>query len=212
MRIDHVVYAAGPEGMKATAHRLAEQLGVTPHDGGVHPRFGTRNMVLPLADERYVEVVEVLDHPASDKAPFGQAVRARSQHGGGWMAWVVAVEDLSDIEARLGRDAAPGHRVTPEGVDLTWRQIGIKGLMADPQLPFFLRWDSLEHHPSTLEESDVKLATLYIAGDAERVREWLGLDDDARDWERDVEFEFLGDEPPALQWVTFQTANGPIRI
>ena len=40
-------------------------------------------MVLPLADRTYLEIVEVLDHPASDKAPFGQAVRARSALGGG---------------------------------------------------------------------------------------------------------------------------------
>ena len=45
--------------------RLAKQIGVDPVDGGVHPRFGTRNVILPLAHERYVEVVEVLDHPAS---------------------------------------------------------------------------------------------------------------------------------------------------
>ena len=59
----------------------AKLIGVEPVDGGVHPRFGTRNIIFPLADERYLEVVECLDHPASDKAPFGQAVKARSEAG-----------------------------------------------------------------------------------------------------------------------------------
>src|SRR5690606_16644615 len=98
MRIDHVSYAAESDGLVATAKRLAGLLGLTPRDGGIHPRFGTRNMILPLAEGRYVEVVEVLDHPAADKAPFGQAVRARSVTGGGWMGWVVAVDDLAPIE------------------------------------------------------------------------------------------------------------------
>ena len=79
MRLDHISYAAGPDGLKSTARRIGELLGEEFRDGGIHPRFGTRNMVLPLSDGTYLEVVEVLDHPASDKAPFGQAVRARSQ-------------------------------------------------------------------------------------------------------------------------------------
>src|SRR5674476_1369485 len=83
MRVDHVSYAAEKDGLKATAERLAKKLAVTPVDGGIHPRFGTRNIILPLAHERFVEVVAVLDHPASDKAPFGQAVRARSEAGRG---------------------------------------------------------------------------------------------------------------------------------
>ena len=78
MRLDHVSYAAGPDGLKGTAARIGALLGEEFRDGGIHPRFGTRNMVLPLTAGTYIEVVAVLDHPASDKAPFGQAVRARS--------------------------------------------------------------------------------------------------------------------------------------
>ncbi|MGB5952120.1 MAG: VOC family protein [Ornithinimicrobium sp.] len=212
MRIDHVCYAAGPEGMKATAIRLADQLQVSPRDGGVHPRFGTRNMVLPLAEGRYLEVVEVLDHPASDKAPFGQAVRARSAKGGGWMAWVLAVDDLSDIEERLGREAVPGNRHTPEGIDLTWRQIGIKSLIEDPQLPFFVRWDSLEHHPSTLGNDAAKLVGLHIAGDPVKIKEWLGKPAVDVLWEGDIEVDFDHSATHALDAVTFDTVGGTVTI
>src|SRR4051794_21434882 len=176
MRVDHVSYAAESGGLRETAERLSDALGVEAVDGGIHPRFGTRNMVLPLTDRRYVEVVEVLDHPASDKAPFGQAVRARSADGGGWLGWVVAVDDLGPVEERLGREAAKGNRHRPDGVELRWKQIGVKGLIADPQLPFLVQWEGdPELHPSTCGPSDVRLATLQIAGDAQRVLEWLGL-------------------------------------
>ena len=102
MRLDHLSYAAGPDGARATAGELGRLLGSEFVDGGFHPRFGTRNFTLPLAGGRYVEVVEVLDHPAADKAVFGQVVRARSAEGGGWLGWVVAIEDMAEVETRIG--------------------------------------------------------------------------------------------------------------
>lgn len=212
MRLDHVSYAAQSDGLRATAARLGDALGVEPLDGGVHPRFGTRNVVLPLARGHYVEVVEVLDHPASDKAPFGQAVRARSQAGGGWLGWVVAVPDLAGAEQRLGRDAVPGNRHRPDGVELRWRQLGIKGLLADPQLPFFISWDCApDLHPSTAADNDVRLTGLQIAGDPARVNEWLGEPVD-RPLE-DVAVEWTAPHgTPRLLSVSFETPSGTVTV
>src|SRR5664280_2690570 len=109
----------------------------SPATAGSTRGFGTIMRLIPLADDRYLEIVEVLDHPAADKAPYGQAVRARSELGGGWLGWVVAVDDLAPFEARLDRPAVAGLRYFPDGRALEWRQIGVKGLIADPQLPYF---------------------------------------------------------------------------
>ena len=157
MRLDHLSFAAGPDGLAGTAQRIGGLLGKDFVDGGVHPRFGTRNMILPLADHTYLEVVEVLDHPASDKAPFGQAVRARSALGGGWLGWVVAVDDIATVEQRLGREAVAGNRHRPDGTELRWQQIGVNGLISDPQLPFFIAvgQSPAELHPSTGADGDV---------------------------------------------------------
>ena len=214
MRIDHVSYAAGPDGLRATAARLGEQLGVTPFDGGVHPRFGTRNVVLPLADDRYLEVVEPLDHPVTDKAPFGQAVKARSAKGGGWMAWVVAVDDLAPVEERLGRGAVDGNRHTPEGTELRWKQIGVKNVIDHGNLPFFVKWESDPgNHPSRLAESQARLTGLTIGGEPTIVRAWLGLGNTVeRTFETSVEFGFVEDDEPCLFDVTFETPNGVVTI
>ena len=211
MRVDHVSYAAEVDGLRATAKRLGKKLGVTPVDGGIHPRFGTRNIILPLAHERYVEVVEVLDHPASDKAPFGQAVRARSEAGGGWLGWVVRVDDMSEAERRLGREATVGCRRGPDGVELNWHQLGVKGLMADPQLPFYIKWADQSRHPSVGATTNVAISGLQIAGDPERVREWLGRPADQTSTV--IDFTFVAPHgTPGLLSVTFDTPRGPVTI
>jgi hypothetical protein len=212
MRLDHVSYAAGPDGLVGTARRLGELLGEPFVDGGIHPRFGTRNMVLPLAQGTYVEVVEVLDHPASDKAPFGQAVRARSELGGGWLGWVIAVDDIAALETRLGRESVPGNRYRPDGHELRWRQIGVKGLQADPQLPFFLQWEGDgEDHPSHGASDTLRLEALEIAGDPHRVSEWLGRPVEGP--LEDVKVEWVGvNGVPGLVAAQFSTPTGLVRI
>ncbi|OUM44294.1 VOC family protein [Arthrobacter sedimenti] len=213
MRLDHVSYACEPDGLAATADRIAANLGMDPVKGGVHPRFGTRNMIFPLVNGQYLEVVEVLDHPASTKAPFGQAVRARSEAGGGWMGWCVAVDDLAPFEERLGRSAVPGNRKFPDGQELTWQQIGIKGLIADPQVPYLLRWDEGTEalHPSQARPASVKLACLTIAGSSERVTEWLGTD--VEETLDGVQVQWIAPNgTPGIMSVTFETADGRIEI
>ncbi len=212
MRLDHVSYAAGPDGLEGTADRLGALLGEQFREGGIHPRFGTRNMVLPLTAWTYLEVVEVLDHPASDKAPFGQAVRARSLLGGGWLGWVVAVDDMAKVEARLGRDSVQGSRHRPDGVELRWRQIGVTSLQSDPQLPFFIQWQSPDsQHPSAGSSGAVGLDALEIAGDPSRVSDWLG--NCVEGPLEDVEVEWVAPQgTPGLMAVQFHTPNGVVRI
>jgi hypothetical protein len=174
MRLDHLSYAAGSEGLASCVQRLGGQLGAGFTDGGLHPRFGTRNFVLPLNGGVYLEVVEALDHPAVDAAPFGRAVRARSEAGGGWLSWVVGVSDLAAVEQRLGRAAAPGHRVRPDGYDLRWSQIGINDTANDPQLPWFIHWDSAKSEHPAAAGGTVNLERLDIAGERSTVTDFLG--------------------------------------
>jgi len=219
MRLDHLSYAAGPDGLESTAKRLGELLGQEFVDGGVHPRFGTRNMVLPLRGGIYLEVVEPLDHPASDKAPFGQAVKARAALGGGWMGWVVATDNLAPVEERLGRPWVPGNRRLPDGTELVWKQIGINGLIADPQLPYFIHWESDPSlHPGNAG-SDVTLTCIEIAGDPQRVKDWLGEDLQERvdPWTgkpaENVGVKWVAEHgTPGLLAAQFQSPRGEVRI
>lgn len=211
MKLDHLSFAAGPDGLIGTAERLSESLGAPFVEGGFHPRFGTRNRILPLRGGLYLEVVEVLDHPAADKAPFGQAVRARSLDGGGWLGWVVGVHDLAPFEDRLGRAAVEGHRRMPDGTVLSWQQLGVKGLQSDPQLPFFIRWLSDSSiHPSA-GGHDVELLKIEIAGDRDRVDEWLGGRADKVGEDVDIDWVAPNGQP-GLEAAVFRTPRGQVRI
>jgi len=221
VRLDHLSYAAGPEGLASCVQRLGGQLGAGFSDGGLHPSFGTRNFVLPLAGGCDLETVEALDHPAVDRAPFGRAVRARSEEGGGWLAWAIRVDGLSPIEERLGRPAAPGHRRRPDGFDLRWRQIGLNDVAMDPQLPFFVSWDvDDEHHPSA-GGSAVTLCRLEIAGDEATVDAYVGTP--SRDLLDGVDVTWIDavrgtdgvpgiDDDRGVVAAGFQTPGGFVRI
>ncbi len=213
MKLDHVSFASGPEGYEAAAQRISDLLGITPYNGGVHPRFGTRNLIFPLTSFHYLEVVEALEHPAALSTPFGQAVRARSELGGGWMGWCVRVDELDEIEMRLERQAVDGNRTPEGGTELLWKQIGVKGLIADPQLPFFISWVSPEdEHPSQRRvEQPVEITSLQIAGSRERLREWLDTNDPKPIPEVGIDW-IAPNGTPGLMSVTFSTPQGEVVI
>ena len=218
MQLDHVSYAVGCSEFPSTVNRLGALLGAPFVDGGVHPRYGTRNAVLPLSGGSYVEVVTPLDHPATDKMPFGRAVRRRAELGGGWLGWVVSVEDLAPFEKRLGRPSAEGHRRRPDGVLLQWRQIGLLELIDDPQLPYLVEWCCPNtEHPSSGADGTVGIDRLEISGERGAILDWLGTPE--IDPLPHVHVNWLEPTDPAVAYedaglvaVDFHTAHGPVRI
>jgi hypothetical protein len=210
MRLDHISYACTSAEFADTVQRIGSDLGATFVDGGRHPSFGTRNFVLPLAGGCYIEVVSALDHPSADKAPFGRAVQQRANEGGGWMSWVVAVDDVAVVEKRLGREARAGRRIRPDGVELTWKQIGVLDVIEDPQLPFFVEWSvDSSQHPSA-GAGQVAIDRLEIAGDSDRICTYLGEPSDHPLDEINV--VWVSDEEPGVLAVTFSTPHGLVRI
>jgi hypothetical protein len=212
MHLDHVSFAVGAAGLAGTTAELGQLLGATFLDGGAHPRFGTRNMILPLKNRKYLEVVEVLDHPAADKAAFGQAVRARRDAGGGWLGWCVSVDDMTEVERRMGRHAVPGNRRRPDGYNLEWRQIGTSGMKADPQLPFVIQWEKdPAQHPSLMAPSEVSLTALEIAGDPQRLASYLG--EPAIEALEEIEVRWVAPHgQPGIVAAQFATPKGVVRI
>jgi hypothetical protein len=88
----------------------------------------------------------------------------------------------------------------------------VKGLQADPQLPFFVQWESNSaEHPSTGASGKISLESLEIAGDPARVSEWLGQS--VEQPLEDVKVEWVAPNgTPGVVAATFQTASGLVRI
>jgi hypothetical protein len=120
-----------------------------------------------------LEVVCPLDHPAAEDSPFGKAVAKCAQAGGGWMTWVVATNDISPVESRLGRNSVEGSRKRPDGSELKWKQLGVLGTIEDSQLPFFIQWLTADH-PSTDSKAVAEILKIEISGNEETIESWLG--------------------------------------
>ena len=109
---------------------------------------------------------------------------------------------------------APGDltRWRPDGHELRWRQLGVKGLQSDPQLPFFLQWEiDAALHPSAGADGTTSLAGIEIAGDPQRVSEWLGETVEAP--LEDVKVEWVAPHgTPGILAAQVLTANGIVRL
>jgi len=172
MRLDHISYVASHDQISDVVNRIGSQIGTAFIDGGIHPKFGTRNFTAPLLNGQYIEVVCPLDHPATDATSFGQAVKKKAEAGGGWLTWVFSSSDLAGVEEKFGRKAADGYRTRPDGSELKWKQIGVKEIIGSGELPFFIQWLT-DNHPSKDGNSVAKITKLVIADDEKLADSWF---------------------------------------
>ena len=191
MRLDHVSYVASHDQISDVVNRIGSQIGTAFVDGGIHPKFGTRNFTAPLLNGQYIEVVCPLDHPATDATPFGNAVKKKADVGGGWLTWVFSSSDLGKVEEKFGRKAADGSRTRPDGSELKWKQIGVKDIMGSGELPFFIQWLT-DKHPSKDGNSVAKIAKIVIADDEQLADSWF--QDEIKSGLNGVEIEWVKPE------------------
>jgi hypothetical protein len=100
---------------------------------------------MPFQNGPFIEVVCPLDHPATEKSPWGKASSKKAQKGGGWLTWVFATEDISKVEEKFERSAIEGHRTRPDGSDLKGKQIGVNEITDSRELTFFIQWLTAVH-------------------------------------------------------------------
>ncbi len=214
MRLDHLSYVAGPEGLAACVQRLGARLGAGFTDGGIHPvlrHSQLRACRSPTAATSRSSRRSTIP-PSTAHRSAGPCATAPSE-GGGWLAWVIGVDDIAPIEQRLSRIAAAGHRRRPDGVDLRWPQIGVNDVAIDPQLPFFVQWDVPE-----AESTRPAGARGCGCGGSRSPVTSTRIDDYLGDVLRqpldgvDVDWVDQSDDGTGVVAAVFDTASGPVRI
>lgn len=197
LQIDHVVIAVAD--LDRAAARLLEKHGLGSIAGGRHEAWGTQNRMVPLGSQ-YLELLAADDDATH---PLAQAVRATAADDGRLMGVCCETDDLEGIAGRLGTGVVDGHRITPEGTEVTWRLTGLEGALGRG-LPFFIAWDSgrdaaigrdtVVHRVEALD-----IARLRIGGDEAALDEWLG--------ERVDGLQAVGGVP-GLSGLTIRTSTG----
>jgi hypothetical protein len=166
VRIDHVIYAATD--LDATAARIGRELGVTANAGGRHEGHGTHNRIVPLGGG-YLELLGVADPEEAANSDFGRGPLTRlARDGEGWLAWVVAVEDVGAVARRLGTTITT---ISRKG--LSARLTGVAEAMQEPLLPIFMSRDAGVPDPGVGGDAG-GITWIELAGDAARLAHWLG--------------------------------------
>jgi hypothetical protein len=165
--------------LAATAERL-RTVGLDVQEGGTHPGFGTRNMVVPLG-RSYLELLAVEDRAQAERSLFGRTLLARTADGARLVRWSIRTDRIDEVAADLGLEVEDRSRLHPDGRPLRWRSAGMTPSLLDPCRPFFVQWPDAdwpgaEPARPTAAVGDITGLEVTVP-DRDAVREWtLGLD------------------------------------
>ena len=140
-RLDHLVYAT-PD-LAATVATITDEWGVEPTPGGAHDGRGTRNALLALGRNAYLEIIGPdLEQPDPDgPRPFGVDDVTEPR----LVTWAASVPHLDLwLEWCAARKIDPGpaismQRTRPDGTVLRWR-LTLPPETGDGVIPFLIEW------------------------------------------------------------------------
>jgi hypothetical protein len=180
-RLDHLVYAV-PD-LDGGVADLEQRLGVRAAPGGPHPGRGTRNALIALGPDSYLEIIApdpAQPAPAGGRW-FGVDPRAPARLAG----WAAKGSDLPRLAAAAAQRGVPlgavmpGARTRPDGVELRWTLTNPDARAVFGLAPFFIDWGSSPHPAATAPRGPILVALRAEHPRPELAREplaALGLD------------------------------------
>jgi hypothetical protein len=170
-KLDHIMYAT-PDLEKGITE-ITKLTGVTPAAGGSHPGRGTRNALLSLGADQYLEIIAP-DPQQNLAGTMGAELIARGTSG--IRGWAVATNDLVKVRTTATQhDLKPRpiidmNRTTPAGVRLDWQLFLVSG---NTLLPFFIDWKKSPHPALTTPRGCTLSAFTISAPNVDEVKALL---------------------------------------
>ena len=160
--LDHLLY--GTADVDSTVADLEERFGTSFRTGGRHPGWGTRNAVLPLGGNTYLEVIG--PDEAQKDVDGGPILGVERLTEPRLIWWAVrpshlrsAVSVFTSAGFRTGA-VIDGARTRPDGTRLTWSLTDPRVVELDGVLPMLIDWGS-SPHPGA-EASPVRMVGLEL--------------------------------------------------
>jgi hypothetical protein len=146
-RIDHLVYAT-PD-LDRGIDKIEKLLGVRATPGGQHPGRGTRNALVALRREVYLEIIG--PDPEQPKPTQPRWAGLDNLAAPRLATWVARSDDLEQLVSaarqhgvQLGQVMA-GSRRRQDGTPISWRFTDPSTVVADGIVPFFIDWGTTPH-------------------------------------------------------------------
>ena len=159
--IDHIVYAA--PNLAAGTAAVEALVGMNAAPGGPHPGMGTRNTLMSLGDDVYLEIIA--PDPEQPDPPSGRPFAIDAMSEGRLITFAVhaspgeTIENVTAAMRACGEDPGPisaMSRVKPDGEEIHWSLT----MSAGPGLvPFVIEWGNTTH-PATVTPTGCTLVSL----------------------------------------------------
>jgi hypothetical protein len=186
---------------------LAQRLGVRAAIGGQHPGRGTRNALIGLGPESYLEILA--PDPAQPVPAGGRWFGVSESAPARLAGWAAKGTDLERVRARAeqrGVQLGPmtsGSRRRPDGVALSWTFTDPAMPLVFGLAPFFIDWGTSPHPAASAPRGPVLVALRGEHPRPELAREPLAA--------LGVDLPVVAGPQPALV-ATLRTASGTVEL
>ena len=159
--LDHIIL--GIDDLDRGIAWVERHTGVRAVFGGVHPGRGTRNALLALGPESYLEIIA----PDPEQAATVWFTQILTMSQPKLIAWAVHTPVLAAL-AEAARSAGiaidgphDGARSRPDGKTLNWKLFHLRDDRGG-RLPFFIEWGRDSVHPATDAPSGCRLTSFHL--------------------------------------------------